>query len=424
VTIVPKSSNTSRRRKATTLNNGKAPKPYQDFPLTPHKNGQWCKRIKGTLHYFGPWGKRVNGKPERLPDDGWKAALDEYERIREDLYAGRTPRAVGNDEPTVQYLCNHFLTFKQDRVDSGELASGTFRRYHATCGFLISELGKKRRVTDLRPEDFQSLRRRMAKRWGAIALGNEIQIVRCVFLYAYEAELIDKPIRFGPAFDKPSAKTIRTTRAAKGPRMFAPKQINDAVDKATVNMRAMIYLGINAALGNTELGLLPIEAVDLESGWLEYARSKTGMPRRVPLWPETVDAIRDALANRSEPLNPDDASLLFIGPRGQNYVGNHKGYRVTQEFTRIAKAADIEGRTFYDLRRTFETIAGDSRDQVAVDFLMGHSPNSSDMASIYRQKIEDERLRAVVDHVRSWLFSGSDSEIEGKSEPRRLRVVG
>jgi integrase len=173
--------------------------------------------------------------------------------------------------------------------------------------------------------------------------------------------------------------------------------------------------------------LLPIEAVDLESGWLEYARSKTGMPRRVPLWPETVDAIRDALANRSEPLNPDDASLLFIGPRGQNYVGNHKGYRVTQEFTRIAKAADIEGRTFYDLRRTFETIAGDSRDQVAVDFLMGHSPKSSDMASIYRQKIEDDRLRSVTDHVHAWLFAdgnGDEVKDESKREPRHLRVVG
>jgi hypothetical protein len=27
------------------------------------------------------------------------------------------------------------------------------------------------------------------------------------------------------------------------------------------------------------------------------------------------------------------------------------------------------------------------------------------MASVYRERISDERLRAVVDHVRNWLFA-------------------
>jgi integrase len=58
--------------------------------------------------------------------------------------------------------------------------------------------------------------------------------------------------------------------------------------------------------------------------------------------------------------------------------------------------------TFYDFRRTFETIAGDSKDQVAVDYIMGHA--RGDMASVYRQRIDDERLLAVSNHVRTWLF--------------------
>jgi hypothetical protein len=57
----------------------------------------------------------------------------------------------------------------------------------------------------------------------------------------------------------------------------------------------------------------------------------------------------------------------------------------------------------YGLRRTFETIGGESRDQVAVDVIMGHA--RGDMASVYRERISDERLRAVVEHVRQWLFS-------------------
>jgi len=36
------------------------------------------KKIWGQLIYFGNWGRRVNGKMERMPDDGWQNALEIY----------------------------------------------------------------------------------------------------------------------------------------------------------------------------------------------------------------------------------------------------------------------------------------------------------------------------------------------------------
>ena len=60
------------------------------------------------------------------------------------------------------------------------------------------------------------------------------------------------------------------------------------------------------------------------------------------------------------------------------------------------------GHTFYALRHSFETIGGESRDQVAVDAIMGHS--REDMASVYRERIGDDRLQAVAEHVRQWLW--------------------
>lgn len=96
----------------------KPAKPYPDFPLFPHGNGHWCKKIKGKFYCFGAWSD---------PD----AAIKLYQQQRDDLCAGRKPRAVG-DGLTVQLLVNSFMTAKQQKLDNREIASRTFHDYHAT----------------------------------------------------------------------------------------------------------------------------------------------------------------------------------------------------------------------------------------------------------------------------------------------------
>ena len=61
---------------------------------------------------------------------------------------------------------------------------------------------------------------------------------------------------------------------------------------------------------------------------------------------------------------------------------------------------------FTALRHCFETEAGESRDQAVVNAVMGHVDNS--MAAHYRERMSNQRLRAVVDHVHRWLFEGTD----------------
>jgi hypothetical protein len=39
---------------------------------------------------------------------------------------------------------------------------------------------------------------------------------------------------------------------------------------------------------------------------------------------------------------------------------------------------------------------------VAVDHITGHAQD--DMALVYHERISDERLKAVSDHVRTWVF--------------------
>lgn len=73
-------------------------------------------------------------------------------------------------------------------------------------------------------------------------------------------------------------------------------------------------------------------------------------------------------------------------------------------FTRLAKRAGVVGRGFYSLRHNFLTVSDDAKDPVATAAVMGHIDAS--MSAHYREKISDERLQAVCEHVRRWLFGG------------------
>jgi integrase len=77
-------------------------------------------------------------------------------------------------------------------------------------------------------------------------------------------------------------------------------------------LRAMVLLACNGGLGNTDLSEMTFDHVDLDSGWVDYPRVKTGVERRFPLWPETLEAVKLAIAERPEPKDPANKNLIFL----------------------------------------------------------------------------------------------------------------
>jgi len=227
----------------------KPAKPYPDFPLTPHPTGRWCKKIRGKLHYFGPW-----HEPQ--------GALDNYLAQKDALHAGRTPRP-DPEALTVETLVVAFLNHKQAMMDAGELSPRTFEDYKSAGTELGAVFGRKRLVADLAPDDFAKLRNKLAKKWGPHRLGKTIQSVRSMFKHAYESGLMQAPMRFGPGFARPSKKTMRLKRAKQRAKLFTAEEIRRLLDAAGVQMKAMILLGINAGFGNSDCATLPLAAVDL-----------------------------------------------------------------------------------------------------------------------------------------------------------------
>lgn len=384
----PTASGTVRKAAA------KPTKPHKDFPLFPHASGRWAKKIRGKFAYFG----KVADDPKG------ESALALWLEQRDELLAGRKPRAK-SDSVTVRDMLNRFMTSKDALVETGELSKRTRDDYFATCDRIGAAFGLGRALDDLRSDDFEAFRTTLAKGWGPVSLGNEINRVRVVFKFAYDSGLLDRPMRYGPGFKRPSRKTLRKERAKKGPRMFEPAEIHKLLKAASVQLRAMILLGVNCGFGNSDCGNLPLSALDLKGGWINFARPKTGIARRCKLWPETVKAIEAAIKARPTPKGAANEPLVFITRTGASWTKDVADSPVTKETRKLLDELGIyrPGLGFYAARHTFETIGGETADQVAVNAIMGHV--DSTMAGAYREKISDDRLERVAEHVRGWLFA-------------------
>jgi integrase len=379
-------------------------KPHPDFPLFPHAAGYWAKKIRGKFHYFGPW-------------DDPDGALKKYLEQKDALHAGRKPRA-DPDSVTVKDVANAFLNHKQALLDAGEVAQRTWKEYKETTDLVVARFGKSRLVEDLGPDDFAELRKHMAKRWGPTRLGNAIQRVRSVFRHAGPdgAKLIPTHVCFGPGFRRPSKKVLRLHRAKAGAKLFTAEEIRRMIGTASVSLKALILLGINAGFGIADCGQVPLTALDLDGGWVTFPRPKTGIPRRCCLWPETVAALREVLAVRPKPKDPSLAGLALLTAHGTPWYAGKPGGPAVYKMTVLMRKCGVNGRKglgFYTLRHVFRTVADEAKDQPAVDHIMGHEiPH---MSSVYRETISDARLRAVADHVRAWLFPPPKKD---KAEPK------
>ena len=407
-----KSTRTPRSRKAA----DRPKKPYPAFPLSPHPSGKWQKKIRGKIHYFGKWGRVVNGKMERIEGDGWKEALELYKVQADDLHAGRTPR-VKSDALTIKDLCNHFLTAKVRLRDGGELSARMYDEYKATTDRLVSTFGKTRLVDDLAADDFGALCADLAKQFGPVRLGNEVQKVRTVFKFGIDNGLIEKAIRYGSEFKKPGKSVLRRHRAKNGKRTFEANELRKLIDGAGVPLKAMILLGINAGFGNADCGRLPLSRLDLDGGWVSFPRPKTGIERRCPLWPETMEALKAAMAERPEPKGEAGDDLVFVTKYGRPWSAGGTSGAVSHETAKLLRKIGQcrPGLGFYALRHTFRTVADATKDPNAIRLIMGHTDDSID--DNYTHGIEDSRLRAVAEHVRNWLFGkATDGGTTGKVE--------
>jgi len=387
-----------------------------DFPLYLHPSGQWARRLKHPT--TKKWKTYYFGKDRDEAIKRWKSEKDS-------LFAGATPK-TRSDLPSLQELGNVFIAAKRDEnATTGKPGLRHIELLEMTIRRLIDMMGDSV-VTEWKPTDFARIKlelfkpvkrtkptrgkvfgRRVSKRSPETVAG-DVRRIKVFLNWCAAAEHIPAP-RYGGMFS-PETEMAHTKQSVRKVRKdISASDLWKVIQAARVPFKPIVLLAINSGLGNRDIAGMELSDLD-GSDWIDLPRLKTGADRRFHVWPETQEAIRAYLAKRPNPKKGYE-HVLFLTSHGHPWMRGEAQLDLIDSigsgFTKLRKDCGIARGSFYDLRRTFATVASECLDIEAVRRLMGHKPQKDDLLGrTYNQHISDARLKAVTDHVRTWLLGG------------------
>ena len=348
------------------------------FPLTLHPTGQYCKKIKGKLYYFG--------------SDKQKA-LERYLEQAFFLHAGKGAKnKSAYDNLSLKTLCNLYIDHQESRSAIGEIKSRQVYDQILLLWDFVKYIGPNRVVSDISTIDLQNYRRKVIKSGKAPnTINNRLAAVKAMYNWALDNEIID---------NIPNLKAIKKiTRLKAGRPIFIIDQVKKLLDCADTKMKAMIWLGLNCGFGCTDCAELRWDHLNLTDGRVSFPRGKTGISRNLLLWAETIEALKAVpksgeLVFYTSKKNPWVRTIKSTGKDGRiRYTNNNT---ISKQFSKLLRKASIKvekGVGFYTLRRTTATLAAKSGDPFAVQRILGHADLR--MATTYVQDISEQTDRVI-----------------------------
>ncbi len=360
------------------------------FPLTLHPTGQYCKKIKGKLRYFGTDKKR---------------ALESYLAQATFLHGTQSVmQKVSNDKITLRQLVDLYLQYQHARVLADNLTPRHYNEQIGSLNKLTAFLGQGCRIESISTLDLQNYKRKLQIHYASVdRLNLNMSIMKAMFHWAKRNDVLE----YIPNIDAISKSKV----VHKEMYTFNSQQINKLLSAADIKMKAMIWLGLNCGFGCTDCGKLQWSDLDFKDGRVKLARNKTGVERNFPLWPETMQALKEL---------PRSGPFVFYTLHGHLWIrtvvktnddGERKYVfvnRITPTFSRLMKKVRIhapKGTGFYSLRRTAATVAARSGDPFAVQRLLGHVDLT--MATRYVQDVSEQTDR-VIENSRRYVIEGED----------------
>lgn len=402
-----------------------------EFGIGWHPTGGWCKRLPGERNrtYFG-----------KVPA---AEAVRALHRLEERQKTGAMADAAAEARMlvlTVGEAVNAFLNHADREHAKGKMSDVHRASYGDELARLVEAVGKGTKLADLckmtAPDKvFRPLRESAVKR-GIFAAEKHVVQVRTFFDWCSRVRRFCPPPFYADAFDPPNEKEKRAVKKAerrkKGVASWTPAEVREIVAAAKsvdVHRYAWVLLMLNGGMGATDLSWLEDADVDWERGCIHTERSKTMVPRVVPLWEETVAAMKASRAARGQPADPTLATRYFLTPKGRPLVTGGlsddrrktrgtdavrnffyhllnppKGERGKKGRPRLPDLSKLKRHRAgaYTLRSVFASLSlGQSPDLVAV--ILGHGFQNQSVESYVRGELFD-KLRHVTDSVHDQLW--------------------
>ncbi|MFC1764560.1 tyrosine-type recombinase/integrase [Planctomycetota bacterium] len=348
------------------------------FPLTIHPTGQYCKKIKGKLYYFGA---------------DKEQALTRYLEDAAYLHLGKgTKQKSMGDSLSLKMLCNLYLDHQKSRTTIGEVKPRHVSDQTFILRGFVKFVGPNRLVSAVTTIDLQNYRTKLIKATRTPnTINNHISTIKALYNWALENEIMD---------NVPNLKAVKKIANPRNDKpTFTLQQTQKLLQNASTQMKAMIWLGLNCGFGCTDCSQLKWKNLDLQNSRVDFPRGKTGIDRNLPLWPETVQALAKT---------PKQGDLVFYTQRGNPWVRTIRSVKedgtdkyvkddaISKEFSKTIQKAGIQtekGVGFYTLRRTAATWTARSGDPFAVQKLLGHADLK--MATTYVQDVSEQTDRAI-----------------------------
>lgn len=357
------------------------------FPLTRHPTGQYCKKVHGKMFYFG------SDKKEAL-----QRYIDQVAYLHGSNHNSQKPV---NDSMALKHLYEMFLKYQFSKVKADAITAQHYNDQVSSLNKFMSFLGQGRRIKDISTLDLQNYKRNLQKQYNGSGhrLNLHISNLKTLFHWAKKNDILQRI----PNIDAVSRSKI----VNKQRRIFTHEEINKLLAVADVKMKAMIWLGLNCGFGCTDCSELQWKNLDLTNCRVVFPRGKTGVPRDLPLWSETIEALKAA---------PKKGKLVFYTARGNPFVrsvlktdanGQEKYCvlnTISTKFSRLLKKSELDvskGTGFYTLRRTAATLAARSGAPFAVQRLLGHA--NLLMATRYVQDVS-KQTDAVIEKNREYMI--------------------
>ncbi|OHB60471.1 MAG: hypothetical protein A2Y12_15340 [Planctomycetes bacterium GWF2_42_9] len=205
-------------------------------------------------------------------------------------YLNQAAYLHGNQEDvqsmTIKQLCDMYLKYQFAKVQANDLTAAHHNEQIASLNKLINFLRQGEKISAISTLDLQNYKRMLQK--SAISvyrLNLHISILKALFHWARKNDILVNI----PNIDAVSRGKI----IHKGKFIFSSEQISKLLSLADIKMKAMIWLGLNCGFGCTDCAELKWTDVDFTNARVKLPRRKTGIFRNLPLWPETVAALKN-----------------------------------------------------------------------------------------------------------------------------------